>query len=444
MKTVFVLFGSTWDLARRKILPSIFEICKSWKDDIKIIAVGRRDFDNNDFYEYLWNLWKEFFIDQNIDNINNFIKKIDYQKVVLDKQEDYIKLSEKINDLKWKNWQTIIHLSVSPEHYHLFLDNAKAMNLDKKDKVIFEKPFGNDLNSSIELNNKINLVFDEEQVYRIDHYLWKEAVQNIIFFRFANLIFEPIWNNKYIDNIQIFANESIWVWDRWDYYENYWAIKDMLQNHLLQMLTLVSIEKPKSFDANSISDEKIKILKSIKLWKNFEKDIILGQYKWYLQEKWVWTNSKTETYVSIKLEINNSRFTWIPIYLTTWKCLKEKSTKIIINFKNISDSLFESFWNIKNNKIELEIQTDENINIYFNGKIDENIKEFKSKFEKWTNTKEAYEKLIKDCIDWNKILFTRFDVLQESWIVLNDLLTYKNNSNHINQYDKWSDWPIYN
>ncbi|MBS8122474.1 glucose-6-phosphate dehydrogenase [Candidatus Vampirococcus lugosii] len=444
MKTVFVLFGSTGDLARRKILPSIFEICKSGKDDIKIIAVGRRDFDNNDFYEYLWNLGKEFFIDQNIDNINNFIKKIDYQKVVLDKQEDYIKLSEKINDLKGKNGQTIIHLSVSPEHYHLFLDNAKAMNLDKKDKVIFEKPFGNDLNSSIELNNKINLVFDEEQVYRIDHYLGKEAVQNIIFFRFANLIFEPIWNNKYIDNIQIFANESIGVGDRGDYYENYGAIKDMLQNHLLQMLTLVSIEKPKSFDANSISDEKIKILKSIKLGKNFEKDIILGQYKGYLQEKGVGTNSKTETYVSIKLEINNSRFTGIPIYLTTGKCLKEKSTKIIINFKNISDSLFESFGNIKNNKIELEIQTDENINIYFNGKIDENRKEFKSKFEKGTNTKEAYEKLIKDCIDGNKILFTRFDVLQESWIVLNDLLTYKNNSNHINQYDKGSDGPIYN
>lgn len=288
-------------------------------------------------------------------------------------------------------------------------------------------------------------VFEEKQVYRIDHYIWKEAVQNILAFRFTNSIFESIWNNKYIDNVQITASESIWVWDRWWYYDKFWALKDMLQNHLLQVLSLVVMDYPSKLDAKWIMQEKLRVFRAINLWNNFEENVVFWQYKWYLSEKWVEKNSTTDTFVAMKLEVATYNFIWVPIYLRTWKYMKEKSTKIVIEFKEVPKILFNENWKLEKNRIILEVQPSESIDIHFNIKqnwTSKDIKRVRSVFSKEIGSKEAYQKLIEDIISSDKTLFTSWNMLEETWRIVDKLVNCKSNCTKINKYNKWDNWPI--
>lgn len=272
----------------------------------------------------------------------------------------------------------------------------------------------------------------------------QEPIQNILAFRFANIIFEPIWNNKYIDNIQITASENIWVWDRWWYYDTSWALRDMVQNHLFQVLSMVVMDPPFRINADWIRQEKLKILKSLNLWEKYWENIVFGQYEWYLDEKWVSKNSKTETFVAMKIEVNTWNFQWVPIYLRTWKCLKEKKTSIVIEFKEVPDILFKKFWNIEKNRIILDVQPNEWIDIHFNIKENWNSKEVQrvhSKFSKEIESKEAYEKLIEDIIDGDKTLFTSWEMLEESWKVVDNLVHCKNNCPILHKYKPQTNWP---
>lgn len=274
MHTIFVIFWSTWDLAKRKLFPALYNIYNSKNHEIDIIWVGRRDFDRQDFIDYVSTETNEFIEDKS--NFDNFLDTINYSKVEIDNKNDYINLKNDIEKLRKNGSQIIFYLSISPEYFSSFIENYKSVWL-KDIKIIFEKPFWTDLSSARKLNAKIMEVFQEDQVYRIDHYVGKEAVQNIVAFRFANIIFEPIRNNRYIDNIQITASENIWVWDRWWYYEKSWALRDMLQNHLFQMLGLITMESPAQIDAESMGKQKLEVFKNIRLGENFLDNVVFGQ-----------------------------------------------------------------------------------------------------------------------------------------------------------------------
>lgn len=444
MNTIFVLFWATWDLSKRKIIPALFNIYKkSENKKIKIIWVWRRDYSNEDFIKYLEEESSEF-----IDTkkwFKAFLETISYEKVDLWEVKDYKKLKTNLDTISDEKTKIIYYMSIWPELFPLVTSNFKLWWLNwKKWRIIFEKPFWTDLKSAKELNSTISEVFSEHQVYRIDHYVWKEAIQNILAFRFANIIFEPIWNNKYIDNIQITASEEIWVWDRGAYYDTSWALRDMVQNHLFQVLALVTMDPPSAIDSYWIRSEKMNVFRTLKLDKNFANNIVFGQYEGYLEEKAVAKDSKTETFVAMKMEVCNWRFSWVPIYLRTWKALNRKKTKIVIEFKEVPDILFKKFWNIEKNRIILEVQPNESISISFNIKENGSSKEVQnvvSTFSKELIWKEAYEKLIEDSIAWDKTLFTSWDMLKQTWHIVDDLVNCRDNCPMIFKYKKWSKWP---
>ena len=442
MKTIFVLFWSTWDLAKRKILPAIYNIHKQQSQDIHIIWVWRRDFDNTQFREFLDESLDEF-IDSWSD-FKAFLDTITYSKVDLDASEDYASLQVHIQSIDGsESAQVIFYLSISPEYFGSFTDNYK--HIENKDaRVIFEKPFWVDLGSARVLNTKIMKAFREEQVYRIDHYLWKEAIQNILAFRFSNILFESTWNNKYIDNIQITASESLWVEKRGWYYDTSGALRDMVQNHLFQSLSLVAMDTPNSISADEIRQEKLKVFQNIHLWDDFGKNIVFGQYAWYRDAPWVPEDSKTETFVAMKLEVETPSFSWIPIYLRTWKSMKKKSTKIVVEFKDMPDSLYKQLGNIEKNRIIIDIQPDAWIDIQFNIKENGNsssLQNVHSSFSNQEESKEAYQKLIEDMIDGDKTLFISWDMLAESWRILEDLVNCRDNCPILFSYEWWENGP---
>lgn len=392
--------------------------------------------------EYISQETKEF-IHQKSD-FSDFLEKVHYSQLEFSKSENYRDLAKQIKEIKKAESQIIIYLSIAPEYFGAFIDHASYLDLDPQTKIVFEKPFGVDLQTAQELNNKIMSVFDEEQIYRIDHYVGKEAIQNILAFRFANSIFEPIWNNHYIDNVQITASESIGIETRGPYYESSGALRDMMQNHLFQVMALIGMEAPAQLDALSIQREKTKVMQSVKAFSNFDEEVIFGQYEGYLQEPGVAPDSRTETFVALKLQIDNWRMSGIPIYLKTGKALDQKITQVVIEFKSIPHILYQKNQTVEKNRIILEVQPDESIHIHFNIKengVSHKVKSIKSKFEKCENSKEAYEKLLEDVILGDKTLFTSFEFLQASWEIVDKLIHCKNNCPLIHRYPQGSTGP---
>lgn len=440
MKTIFIVFWVTWDLSKRKIFPALYEIYKKNNKKIEIIWTWRRNFSNKDIRNFLKEQTKKFIKEQ--EYFDNFLKQVSYSKVELWDEEHYKKLQQNIDSIYKEDTQIIIYLSIAPKYFWTFIENSKHLNLDKNSKIIFEKPFWTNLKTAIELNNKINQIFDEKQIYRIDHYLGKQAVQNLLTLKFSNPIFNSIWDNKHISNIQIIASEKVWLeWRAW-YYEQSWALKDMIQNHILQILTLLSMDKPKNLESSEIATEKLKVLKYIQKINDFKNNVVFWQYEWYKNEEWVDKNSENETFVALKLEVKNKKMSWIPFYIKTWKNLDKKLTRIVIVFKNNEDQLFPS----KNhkNKIIIDIHNWNQIKIEFNikdlnnkTKINSTIAQTQENIEQ----KEAYEQLINDVINSDKTLFTTFDILKRSWEIIDDLVNCKDNCPYLHKYEIWSKWP---
>lgn len=439
-----VIFGATGDLAKRKLVPALVNLHKKGKmsNESAIVAVGRRDLDDGKYKEFLINGTKDKKIIEGIKRLNIRYFKGDISKENgLNGLDDFLKEVENGKDHK-----RIYYFATSYEFFSNITTNLKRLGLDsEKDRVIFEKPFGNDLESSEKLDKEIKSVFTEEQIFRIDHYLAKETVRNIEVLRFTNPIFDSVLNNRMVESIEIVLDEDLDVGERIEYYNDAGAIKDMMQSHMLQVLSLLLMNKPRDFSSDSIHDEKVKALRAIKLEK--AENCLLGQYRSYKEEAKkanISNYDKTETFAKIMLECDNERWNGTKIMLRTGKKLGRKYSQIRINFKHIDKKVIEAFRGAEDNRIIIDIYPKQDVKIYMNhrkpGEKELEKVEFEFCHEEHfgPNTSDEYAVLLEDAIEGNKILFTRFDELQESWKIVDKIEKEKDKMKFI-VYDDGSD-----
>lgn len=469
-----VVFGASGDLTRRKLLVSLFELFKRGllNERFYLLGCGRKELSDEKFRQIAQQAIQEESGDTSAKAIEPFIKKLCYISGDYNDTAFHNEIRIKLDELDKKHKVDgcrIFYLAVPPFLYGTIIEHLGSAGLscpveaDSKQciRLVVEKPFGRDLQSAVELDKKIHKCFDESQIYRIDHYLGKETVQNILMFRFANTIYEPLWNRNYIDNVQITIAEMIGVEHRASYYDKAGALRDMFQNHMLQMLALVAMEPPISFEADHIRDEKVKLLRSIRPFKPDELNnfIVRGQYgpgsidggqiAGYLDEPGVNPGSGTETFVAARLFIDNWRWKGVPFYLRTGKRLARKDTEIAITFKQVPHSMFISAGldEIPSNILVLQIQPEEGISLQFQAKrpgskicmgtLNMNFN-YSSVFG--VDMPEAYQRLLLDCMIGDQTLFTRQDGIEVAWRLLMPLLeAWQNNEVPPYEYPAGSD-----
>jgi len=457
-----VIFGATGDLTHRKLLPALYDLALEHPlpAGFSVVGFARRPYSDDDFRQQALESINAHSRQKpvNLQVWDSFASGIRYLQSAFHDPKGYEKLNTLLNTLdqeRGTSGNRIFYLSTPPSQYPEIIQRIGAAGLNKNRKgwtrIIIEKPFGHDLASAHELNRQVSKVFREEQVYRIDHYLGKETVQNILVFRLANGIFEPVWNRRYIDHVQITVAENLGLEGRSSYYEESGAIRDIVQNHVLQLLTLVAMEPPIAFDADAVRDEKVKVLHALQPFVGRDVSInsIRAQYGpgWvggkpvpgYLEENGVSPTSTTETYVSMKIYIDNWRWAGIPFYLRTGKYLPKRVTEIAIQFKQAPLILFkrsEAHGQIEPNVLILRIQPDEGISLKFGAKVpgtEMQIRAVNMDFFYGSSfvreQPEAYERLILDCMVGDSTLFTRRDEVEAAWIFIQGIL------------DEWKDEP---
>jgi len=452
----FIVFGASGDLVRRKLLKSIFQLYTQnlLNEKFFLLGCGRTKLTDQQFRELAEESIRDNSDFLSSQGLNTLLEKLYYIDGNYDDEDFYLRMRNRVGELdeKYNSIKNMVfYLAVPPFLYTTIVDQLKhaqmsCPNREKKKKnirLVIEKPFGHDLKSASQLNEHISHCFDESQIYRIDHYLGKETVQNILMFRFANLIFEPLWNRNYIDHIQITIAESLGVEHRGHYYDKTGALRDMFQNHMLQMLALAAMEPPVSFQADSIRDEKVKLLKSIRPIdiKTINENLVRAQYtagkikakqtKGYLEEQDIPENSKTETFVAAKLFIDNWRWKGVPFYLRTGKAMKAKDTEIAIHFKSVPHSLFASVGldEMPQNVLVFQIQPEEGMSLSFQAKrpgskicMTTLNMDFDYKNVFLIEMPEAYQRLLLDCMLGDQTLFTRYDSAEASWKLLEPVL----------------------
>ena len=451
--TAAVIFGATGDLTHRKIIPAFYHLAKNnlLPDDFAIIGFARRPKSDEEFRKDLGEALLKFSHTKPVDDViwKKLAERIYYFQGELDDPEAYKRLAEKLKSLPQSakiGENYLFYLATSPEFFGPAAQNLAAAGLASQTdgtrrRLIVEKPFGTDLKSAQELNRDLQSAFAESDIFRIDHYLGKETVQNLIYFRFANSIYEPLWNRLYIDHVQITVAEQVGVEGRGGYYDHAGASRDMLQNHIFQLFTLTAMEPPASLDAESIRDEKVKVLRSIPTpsLDFLQKNVVRAQYGGgfigsktipaYRQEEKVDPKSLTETYVAARFEVDNWRWHGVPFYLRTGKALAAQFTEINIVFKRPPSVLFAAAGDdrIRRNSLRIRIQPNEGISINFNAKVPGKAAAesvgmdflYKSGFDHYLP--EAYERLIVDALIGESTLFTRSDEVEQAWRLVDSL-----------------------
>lgn len=435
---VIVIFGATGDLSKRKLFPSIYRLYQNGKigEDFAVVGLARRPWTNDIFREKVCESINESESNNQID-LEAFASHFYYQSFDVTDSSSYTHLDGLLNDLEGQ-YQTdgnrIFYLAMAPEYFGTIANQIEQNGLKESvgwTRLVIEKPFGHDHASAKALNNQIRLAFNEDQIYRIDHYLGKEMVQNIEVIRFANGIFEHLWNNRFISNIQVTSSEKLGVEERARYYDRSGATRDMVQNHMLQMVALLAMEPPIKLTPEEIRSEKVKVLRALRLVEPTEVEnyFVRGQYgqgplgKGYREEAPELNDSITETYVAGKVMIDNYRWAGVPFYIRTGKKMKEKSIKIVVEFKDIPMNLYYKDEAKRHpNLLVINIQPDEGITLHLNakkagiGSIAQPIElSYTNNGVDGINTPEAYEKLIYDCIIGDTTNFTHWDEVAYSW-----------------------------
>jgi glucose-6-phosphate 1-dehydrogenase len=424
--TMIVLFGSTGSLAKLKLMPALYSLYKSGHLKGSIIAaIGRREFNKKLYLEHIKP--KDYFPDT--EKLEGFTNILHYVKHQLNSRKLHEALSQ-IDPDNTTGGNRVYYLAVPPGLFSQALDTLKDQPSGYK-RIIFEKPFGHSFKSAMELNNKVKALFKEEEVFRIDHYLGKGFVQNILAFRFANTLFEQVWCNDFIDNVQITASETEGVGQRKAYYDKSGAVRDMIQNHLMQILALTAMESPKSLKADDIRDRKVKVIKRLAI-----KEAVFGQYragkvegnrvKGYDEE----IGSATETYAAMRIAVRNRRWKGVPFYIRTGKRMGKKEAVIKLCLKDVACRLFcTERIHPRPNTIELRIQPRPSLTLKLNAKVpgtqmrlDTAEMEFCYECKYGENTTEAYEMLIHQVLAGDTALFARIDEVLESWRLLDPII----------------------
>ncbi len=445
---IIVIFGASGDLAARKLIPSLFRmyVNKSLPKQVAIVGCARTSFSRDQFINHLrpgccsaqeqTTYWQDF------------SKLIHYQQIQYDDLDSFTTLAAFLADLdqaRNTGSNLLFDLAVPPQLYPQIAEQLGKSGLAKQSngwaRIVVEKPFGRNLQTALELDQILHRYFKEEQIFRIDHYLAKETVQNILMFRFANHIFEPIWNRSYIDWVGIISAEKLGVENRAGYYDQSGVIRDMFQNHMMQLLALVAMEPPSHFEAGPIRDEKVKVFRSIRPFSGDDADIILGQYQQgvidnkdvpgYLDEPGVAEKSRTPTFAQLRFFIDNWRWQGVPFHLISGKRMQDKVTRIVVQFKEVPHSLFRDLLGeeVRGNRLVLSVYPDESIHLTFKTKnpgakicLRSMSLDFHYQDHYHGPSLDAYEKVLLDCILGDHMLFWRQDGVEQTWSLLTPIL----------------------
>ncbi|MCK9683011.1 glucose-6-phosphate dehydrogenase [Haemophilus influenzae] len=462
-----VIFGASGDLTHRKLIPALYNLYKIGRlsENFSVLGVARSDLNDETFREKM----REALIhneETTPDTLDAFCSHLYYQAVNTSDAQDYGKLVPRLDELHDKYQtcgNTLYYMSTPPSLYGVIPECLAAHGLNTEEygwkRIIVEKPFGYDEKTAQALDVQIHRFFEEHQIYRIDHYLGKETVQNLLVLRFSNGWFEPLWNRNFIDYVEITGAESIGVEERGGYYDGSGAMRDMFQNHLLQVLAMVAMEPPAIINANSMRDEVAKVMHSLRplTSEDMENNLVLGQYtaaeingkmeKGYLEEKGVPADSRTETYISLRCEIENWRWAGVPFYVRTGKRLPTRVTEIVIHFKTTPHPVFSQ--NAPENKLIIRIQPDEAISMRFGLKkpgagfeAKEVSMDFRYADLAGTQVLTAYERLLLDAMKGDATLFARTDAVHAAWKFVQPILDYKANGGRIHEYEAGTWGPV--
>ena len=465
---VIVIFGASGDLTKRKLIPSLYDLylSKQLPDQIAVMGISRTKMSDDDFRERLTEWVQKFSNGFTPESWAQFAKSIHYHPADSTQSDHFPGIKKRIAEVAQEHGtgqNILFYLSMAPQLYELTIEQIGACGIITEGKawcsldqdhrpwqrIIIEKPFGNDPESAIQLNRSLGRVFEEESTYRIDHYLGKETVQNLLVFRFANAIFEPIWNRSYIDHVQITAAETVGVESRGGYYDSPsgGAMRDMIQSHLLQVLAVVAMEPPVTMRADDIRVEKAKVLNAARQMK--EEDLphiaIRGQYGpgqfdgqavvGYRQEPGVGSDSQTDTYSALQVFIDTWRWEGVPFYVRSGKRMAKKTTEIVVNFKRTPHCLFSHqsrlMKGLPPNQIVINVQPDEGIHLRFEGKVPGSGMKIKSvemdfDYAKQFHAKpqQAYATLLLDAMRGDQTLFKHRDEIEQAWRVVQPVLDY--------------------
>lgn len=440
---VFVIFGATGDLAKRKLFPAFYSLFKDGllSKRFAVVGVSRQQKSDVDFQEHVFQSLKQYSRDEvtDCDEWEQFKKHFAYYPLDVNDKSHFAGLKTRLDELDKQfdiPGNRLFYLAMAPDFFGPVALNLKGQGLTQTDgwkRLIIEKPFGHDLESAQLLNKQLCEVFSEEEIFRIDHYLGKEMVQNIEVIRFANSLFEPVWNNRHIANIQITSSETVGVEERAGYYETSGALRDMVQNHMLQMVMMMAMEPPSRLKTEAIRDEKVKVLRSLRRFtaEEVKENVIRGQYGAgenqgkpvvaYREEPGVKPDSTTETFVAAKLYIDNFRWAGVPFYIRTGKRMERKSTEIVVEFKEMPKHLyFNQQGDLGPNLLVIRVNPTEGMHLQLNAKqpgTEGGVVPIVMQFSQHADDgmPEAYERLIYDCLHGDSTFFTRWDEVSLAW-----------------------------
>ncbi len=441
MPHTIVIFGASGDLTSRKLIPALYGLYRKGRlpEATRIVGSARSKFSHDEWREKLTESTRKFTGDEfDAASWQKFAQSVFYHPGDVGQREDFTELKTMLDKLEAGAETTrVYYLAMAPQFYEPTVEQLGAAGLADESRgtrrIVIEKPFGTDLATARALNTAVHKVFSERQVFRIDHYLGKETVQNILVLRFANTIFEPIWNRNYIDHVQITVAEDVDVGRRGDYYEKAGVLRDMFQNHLLQLMMITAMEAPVRYRADAVRDEKVKVLQSVRIPTPDEvcRDTLRAQYDGYLDAPGVARNSQTPTYAVAKLSVENWRWQGVPFYLRSGKAMSCRTTQIVIQFREPPHSLFQSSHQSmpEANRLVIQVQPAEGIQLHFQTKVpDAGMQlrltdlDFSFQREFRGTMPEAYQRLLLDAMAGDASLFARADEVEAAWSIIDPII----------------------